>query len=214
MTASATSPAGGPPSVIFIIRHGEKPADPPPPVPGAPPLAADPPFGVDINGNQNPHSLLPCGWQRCGALTVLFAPANGTPPAGLAPPSALFSPTYGTPDKTALHRTYQTIQGTAERLRLSIENPNAEGDERALIETLIDQRGGVVLICWEHHHIPTLAAAIPTLPDTVIPPKWPGDRFDVIWRFTLATGESPTRYHFTQIPQQLLAGDTDTIIPN
>lgn len=213
MTASATSPASAPPSVIFIIRHGEKPADPPLLVPGTPPPAAGPPFGVDIDGNQNPHSLLPRGWQRCGALTVLFAPANGTPPAGLVSPSALFSPNYGKPAKTALHRTYQTIQGTAERLGLSIENPIAEGDERALIKNHVSQRGGVVLICWEHHHIPALAAAIPTLPDTVIPPKWPGDRFDVIWRFTLATGESPVRYRFTQIPQQLLAGDTDTIIP-
>ena len=58
----------GPPAQIYIIRHGEKPADPP--TPKAPP---SPPFGVDINGNQSIHSLLPRGWHRSGALAVLFA---------------------------------------------------------------------------------------------------------------------------------------------
>jgi hypothetical protein len=38
----------------------------------------------------------------------------------------------------------------------------------------------------------------------------PGDRFDIIWTFTCdpATG----RYMFGQVPQQLLLGDTDTMI--
>jgi hypothetical protein len=42
------------------------------------------------------------------------------------------------------------------------------------------------------------------------PSAWPGDRFDVIWTFTLdpATG----RYVFGQVPQQLLLGDTNTVI--
>jgi hypothetical protein len=47
---------------------------------------------------------------------------------------------------------------------------------------------------------------------TVIPQKWPGDRFDVIWTFTLAPGSVPAQYTFGQLPQQLLSGDTDTVI--
>jgi hypothetical protein len=45
---------------------------------------------------------------------------------------------------------------------------------------------------------------------TVIPRTWPEDRFDLIWTFTLLTKGG---YSFAQIPQMLLSGDTDTIIP-
>jgi hypothetical protein len=69
--------ATAPPDIIYIIRHGEKPADPPSGAPGQTPPAPGPPFGVDVQGSQNPHSLLPRGWQRSGALIALFDPASG-----------------------------------------------------------------------------------------------------------------------------------------
>jgi hypothetical protein len=53
---------------------------------------------------------------------------------------------------------------------------------------------------------------LPTVAGTVIPQPWPGDRFDVIWTFTLVQGSAPAQYTFGQIPQQLLSGDADTII--
>jgi hypothetical protein len=77
---------------------------------------------------------------------------------------------------------------------------------------VVSQYSGVVLICWEHDHIPSLASSLPAVAGTVIPQAWPGDRFDVIWTFTLAPG-TPAQYAFTQIPQQLLSGDANTVIP-
>jgi len=71
---------------------------------------------------------------------------------------------------------------------------------------------GVVLIRWEHDHIPALASSLPTAPGTAIPSQWPGDRFDVIWTFTLVPGAATTQYTFGQVPQQLLSGDSDTVI--
>ena len=71
---------------------------------------------------------------------------------------------------------------------------------------------GVVLICWEHRHIPEIASSLPTTPGTVIPQKWDGARFDVIWTFTLVPGSAPAQYTFGQVPQQLLSGDTGTVI--
>jgi hypothetical protein len=50
------------------------------------------------------------------------------------------------------------------------------------------------------------------VPGTTVPDPWPGDRFDVIWSFTAVTGSQDVQYTFSQIPQQLLAGDTDTVI--
>jgi hypothetical protein len=208
-------PAGGataPPEVIYIIRHGEKPADPPPADPGQPPPAPTPPFGVDYQGDQDEHSLLPRGWQRSGALAALFDPALGAPQAGLLTPAALLSPSYGDPGKTAAHRTYQTIQGLSGRLGLAIASSFAEGQEPQLAASVVSTYSGVVLICWEHDHIPALASSLPAIPGTVIPQQWPGDRFDVIWTFTLVPGSAPAQYTFGQVPQQLLSGDTGTVI--
>ncbi len=205
-----TTPNASLPQQIYLLRHGEKPADPPAPSPGQPTAPSGPPFGVDADGNQSVHSLLPRGWQRSGALAVLFDPAVGALQAGLRTPTALYSPSYGDPDTTQAHRTFQTIQGLGGRLGVTIRSPLPEGQEPALAEAILASGGEVVLICWEHDHIPALAQAIPTLDATAIPTAWPGDRFDVIWTFALdpATG----RYLFGQVPQQLLDGDTDTVI--
>jgi hypothetical protein len=199
-----TRPSSALPQQIYVIRHGEKPADP------SPTSAPGPPFGVDVNGNQNAHSLLPRGWQRSGALAGLFDPAVGALQAGLRTPTVLYSPSYGNSGKTQDHRTYQTIQGLEGRLGLTIQSPVPEGQEPALAQSILVSGEEVVLICWEHDHIPALAQAIPTVDATTIPTKWPGERFDVIWTFALdaATG----RYAFGQVPQQLLEGDTDTVI--
>jgi hypothetical protein len=202
------SPASvGPPALIYVIRHGEKPADPPTPT-----AAPGPPFGVDVNGNQSIHALLQRGWQRSGALAVLFAPALGPLQAGLRTPMTLFSPDYGKPDKTQGHRTYQTIQGLSARLGVPISSLFPEGQESALASAVIADYTGVVLICWEHQHIPAIATALPTVSGTQIPAAWPDDQFDVIWSFTLQPGAAPAEYVFSQIPQQLLGGDAATII--
>jgi hypothetical protein len=207
MTAAASLTNAGPPAQIYIVRHGEKPADLPTPT-----AAPSPPFGVDVNGNQNIHSLLPRGWQRSGALAVLFAPALGPLQAGLSTPMTLFSPDYGKPDKTQAHRTYQTIQALSGRLNVSINSPYAEGQESALAKAVVANYTGVVLISWEHQHIPAIGTALPTVAGTQIPAAWPGDRFDLIWSFSLQTGASTAAYQFNQIPQQVLAGDAPTII--
>jgi hypothetical protein len=109
------------PQQIYLIRHGEKPADPPAQSHGQPISPPSPPFGVDVDGNESVHSLLPRGWQRSGALAALFDPAVGSLRAGLRTPTALYSPSYGDPKKTQVHRTFQTIQGLGGRLGVSIQ---------------------------------------------------------------------------------------------
>jgi hypothetical protein len=131
----------------------------------------------------------------------------------LQTPAVLLSPSYGDPAKTATHRTYQTIQGLSDRLGLEIASPFAENDEPELAASVVSNYSGVVLICWEHHRIPAIASSLPTIPGTVIPQTWQHDRFDVIWAFTLVPRTSSVQYAFGQVPQQLLSGDDDTVIP-
>jgi hypothetical protein len=188
------------PEVIYIIRHAEKPLKPP--------LS-----GVDFEGGQNEHSLLPRGWQRSGALAALFHPDFGPVRAGLRTPTVLVAPSWGHPGKTAAHRSYQTIQGLSEQLGLPIASQFAQGQEQQLADSLVRSYSGVVLICWEHSHIQVIACSLPVVSGTAIPRKWPGDRYDVIWSFTLVPGPGLACYTFGQIPQQLLAGDVGTVIP-
>jgi hypothetical protein len=89
----------------------------------------------------------------------------------------------------------------------------AQGQEQQLADRLVRGYSGVVLICWEHSHIPVIASSLPVVSGTVIPRKWPGDRYDVIWSFTLVPESGPARYTFGQVPQLLLAGDARTVIP-
>ena len=187
------------PEVIYIIRHAEKPLKPR--------LS-----GVDYEGSQNEHSLLPRGWQRSGALAALFHPDFGPVRGGLRTPTVLVAPSFGHPGKTAAHRSYQTIQGLSEHLELPITSEFAQGQEQQLADNLVRGQSGVVLICWEHKHIPVIASALPVVSGTVIPRKWPGRRYDVIWSFTRGPEPGPVRYAFSQIPQQLLAGDAGTVI--
>ena len=68
----------------------------------------------------------------------------------------------------------------------------------------------MVLVCYEHEHIPALLRGIPTVDGTAIPSRWPGDCCDVTWTLTLDPAAG--RYVFGQVPQQLLDGDTDKVI--
>src|ERR1700748_2128251 len=188
------------PEVIYIIRHAEKPLKPPA-------------SGVDYEGGPNEHSLLPRGWQRSGALAALFHPDSGPVRPGLRTPTTLVAPSWGHPGKTAAHRSYQTIQGLSERLGLPITSQFAQGQEQQLADSLVRRRPGVVLICWEHSHIPVIASSLPVVSGPAVPRKWPGHRYDVIWSFTLVPEPGPVRYTFGQIPHLLLSGDAETVIP-
>ena len=121
----------------------------------------------------------------------------------------LISPSYGHPTKTADHRTHQTIRGLSDRIGVEITADFAKGQEPQLATAVLTSGAGPVLICWEHGHIPALASALPLVGGTVIPKSWPGDRYDVIWTFTL---NADATYAFGQVPQLLLSGDADTVI--
>jgi len=197
-----------PPRTIFIVRHGEKHEDPPPP------------HGVTIEGMVNDHSLRPLGWQRAGGLVGLFAPSGPSRRSGILTPTELFSPGYATPHRTAAERTYQTIFPLSKLLGLTIDNAYVQSranptgpSEAQLGGAVAAATTGVTLICWEHTAIHEIANAIVPLVDgTVIPQGWPAGRFDVVWSFARAAGSSDP-YVFTQIPQMLLVGDEDTPIP-
>lgn len=191
-----------PPDAIYVIRHGEKPEE------QAHGRSGPEQHGVDFHGHHDEHSLLPRGWQRSGALAALFDPSRGPLRPGLRVPRKLIAPSYEA-GKEGRHRTHQTISGISGRLGIPIDAPFGKGQEADLAAALSRSGPGAVLICWDHSHIPALACALPLACGTVIPAQWPDHRFDVIWAFTLAANDA---YAFTQVPQLLLSGDSDTVI--
>ena len=174
----------------MLIRHAEKP------VPADPPAPAY--NGIDINGNPDADSLIPQGWQRAGALTGLFSSSTGPLPV----PQFLFAPNdFG---NGTSKRPFETITPLSKKLGITINPPQANYSKADYPTMLASATSftGVVLIAWEHGEIPNLAQ---WLMKNDSAPKWPGDRFDLVWVFDLTP--AGTEYTLNQLPQLLLAGD-------
>src|SRR5262249_18240640 len=180
---------------VMVGRHAEKPAD------------SGSPFGVAVDGNQDPESLIVQGWQRAGGLATLFAPSRGALQSPeLATPQFLYA--SGISKHSNSKRPQETITPLSAKTSLSINTNFLKGDEKDLVDDAVSQQG-IVLICWEHEAIPDIANQI-VGNNTTAPEKWPADRFDLVSIFDL--NASTAQYGFTQVPQLLLAGDSSTII--
>ncbi|MBV9034676.1 MAG: hypothetical protein JO182_09305 [Acidobacteriaceae bacterium] len=184
--------------VIMVIRHAEKPT----------PTAA----GVKEDGDQSSHDLIVQGWQRAGALACFFAPTHGPLQSSLiTTPKFLFASAPpsddSNSDESKSHRPEETINPLSEKLGLKINLGFAKGQEQEVAQAA-QSCNGPVLIAWQHENIYDIAKAIPG--GSVAPQHWPGDRFDIVFVFTL--DKATSNYNFAQVPQSLLAGDLPTIL--
>ena len=179
------------PTTIMLVRHAEKPTTPPP-------------KGVDENGADDKNSLIVRGWQRAGALTPFFR----TPwVEGIRIPTVIYA--AGTSDRPMMIdgedeakslRAEQTVTPLARALSLKVQQQYLVGQEDLLVQA-IERESGVVLVAWEHKHIPLIAQKL----SAAAPDSWPGkDVFDLVWVFEASNGG----YSFLSIAQELLAGDS------
>jgi broad specificity phosphatase PhoE len=185
--ASAAPTAGAAPTtVVMLIRHGEKPDGELP--------------GVDAAGNEDDSSLTEVGWQRAHRLVDLFDPAQGAPRSGLARPAVIYA--AGVTDDGEGQRTRETVAPLADRLGIPVNTDYGRGQEKKLVDRVVDEQGPV-LISWQHGGITEIADAFPSVKPKP-PSDWPDDRFDVIWTFT----RTADGWHFAQVPEDLLPGDS------
>ncbi|HYK95615.1 MAG TPA: hypothetical protein VE011_07115 [Candidatus Dormibacteraeota bacterium] len=178
------------PASISLIRHAEKQ------------LGDEPPLGVLPDGNADPGSLTPRGWQRAGALVGLFVPrADRTSAAVLPTPSHLFACRAGPRSKS--RRPLETLVPLSERLGIEVDERFSQDELDELLDAV---RGcdGHVLVAWEHKRLPIISTKL-VGDGSVVPHLWPDDRFDVVWVFEAVTGAGDLRLR--QVPQLLLAGD-------
>jgi len=179
---------------IMLIRHGEKQVDPPP-------------FGVKVDGVQNKHSLIVRGWQRAGALVPFFRTPWIT---GIATPTVLYASRVTAGDKgflvegedvTKSLRPQQTLTPLSEVIGTKIITDWGVGEEPQLVDA-INAGAGIVLVSWEHKHIPLIAGAL----SSYAPAAWPaGGPFDLVWVLDPIVGSG--KYSFREVRQNLLSGD-------
>lgn len=186
---------------IMIIRHAEKPYTN---------KDGKQYLGVTPSGKDDKEALIVQGWQRAGALAVLFSPFNNALQNNeLITPQLLYASVPGKDktDDSKSKRPVETITPLSQLLQLPI-NQNFGAKEYTAMAADVQQQTVPVLIAWQHQDIPAIANSI--LGNESAPQKWPDDRFDLVWVFDLnpVTGS----YILTQVPQNLLAGDLNTVI--
>ncbi len=184
-----------PPKKLMLIRHGEKE-----------PEAGPPPYGVNAEGEQDPHSLSPRGWQRAGAIVPYFRLAWAN---GIETPDAIYASAVGTSaviadghDVSKSLRPQQTVTPLVDAIgpKSGLQTPYAVGQEVGLAQEIGANEDGIVLVAWEHHHIPDIAQAF----TAKAPSSWPDSQFDSVWVLTQSYDGT---YEFDEVPQSLLGGD-------
>jgi broad specificity phosphatase PhoE len=197
-----------PPRKIMIVRHGEKPV-----------AKHQKPYGISAEGDEEWESLTTRGWQRAGALASLFDPPSGAfVGPQLAKPTVIYaSKPRGSNEAedaegSKSKRPLETVTPLAAKLALAPKLDFGKGEEEKLAKA-VRSAGVVVLICWQHERIPEIAQQIVREAgvEGTIPAAWPGDRFDLVWVFD-PPATAGGRWRFTQVPQNLLHGDKNTVI--
>jgi hypothetical protein len=193
----------GPPTKIMIIRHGEKPPDPP---------NKTGPFDVQLDGESGGgKSLIVPGWQRAGALNAFFAPYKTSPTTPhIATPNYI----YAADPKGETRRPCETVtplaawlgykQGSAQ-FNVSYD---IKSGESGLVKSALGL-DGIVLICWEHDNImPNIMSAINKAVAisnySSLPPSWP-NVFYLVWVLNLDSDGKSYKWH--SVNQNLMQGD-------
>ena len=168
--------AFGQPAQIIVLRHAEKPGDP----------AA--------------VHLSPRGQQRARALVSLLGRNSAL--ASNAPIAALYATRVTRHDRS--HRTGETLAPLAKELGVPVQTPYETGQYSLLVRDILGNgayHGKTVVVCWTHHEIASLAAALGVKPK---PSPWKAKSFDRLW---IIQPGGPAA-HFRDSPQRLLKGDS------
>ena len=163
------------PAIVYIIRHGEKPP-----------------------AEDKSPDLAPKGRERANALPSLFVQQPGSPSPRLQRPDALFATAAGKHS----NREVETLEPLSQALHLSINHDFANSDTAGLASEVLSGKyqGKVVLICWHHGELPSVAAALGA---SNAPAKWQDTVFDQIAKIQWVDGKAT----LTLLPEALLPGD-------
>jgi hypothetical protein len=184
----------------MIIRHAEKPPDPP---------NKTGPWDVQLNGQSGGgKSLIVPGWQRAGALNAFFAPYKSHPSnSSIEKPHHI----YAANPNGETQRPWETVTPLAAWLDYKEGSSEFDvsysiGHEKDLAKSVLEH-SSPVLICWEHDHImPDMMSEInkriPITNYSSITSPFP-DVFYLVWILDLSGG----KYTWSSVNQNLMEGD-------
>ena len=190
-----------PPSKIMILRHAEKPPNPP---------NKTGPWDVQEDGQSGGgKSLIVPGWQRAGALNAFFAPYKTTP---ANPEIETPHHIYAANPKGETQRPWETVTPLAAWLKYKEGSSqfnvsyDVGGGEKDMVKSVLEH-SSPVLICWEHDHImPDIMGhinkGVPITNYTHITNPFP-NVFYLVWVLDLKDG----KYTWSFVNQNLMAGD-------
>jgi len=176
LLAVACSTVSAQPERIILLRHAEKPSD------------------------DNKSTLSARGQERAKALVAYFTQTPGL--LDQESQVVLFATRFG--KKVRDNHTHETLAPLARQLHLRIEAPFENTSYSALAKHILTSpecKGKVVIVCWDHEHLPDLAAALGVRP---APAKWKSTVFDRVWLLSPKDG----RMQLQDLPQRLLHGDS------
>jgi hypothetical protein len=221
MAASTSGPAK-----VMIIRHGEKLGDP----------VSDDGGGkhLSLQGSARaaalPTLFLPSWWQPLPLdppppppppdgpiLECKFAAGSGTFSASYEAKNGPLNPArfpapgfiFATQDSNHSARPLDTITPTAVALGLTINSQYSNSNIEQLAKNILtksDYTGQVILICWHHGTIDTLATKLHGAGAV----KWVGTVFDRLWLLDYSQGDQPP---IQQFGQELLFTDETDVPP-
>lgn len=157
------------PEQIIIVRHGEK---------------------ANIHDISGINNLSCMGLHRAlglvGALSRFGAIGQ------------IYIPTLQPNDvtgETGSSRMFQTVSPFAIVNKININSSYSRDDVTDLATDIMGSNVKKVLVVWDHHNIPKIAAALRIPPQNI--PKWQNSDFDSIWIITPADGTHPIRLTFS-----------------
>ncbi|KAE8443537.1 hypothetical protein EG329_001777 [Mollisiaceae sp. DMI_Dod_QoI] len=156
-------------STVYLIRHGEKPAD------GSDGLSAQ-------------------GVERAQCLRTVFGSSSSYDIEYIIAEQPKSSQCHSTPPTLSMYegnilmnsyelggartRPLETVQPLANDLGLSVDT-SCDRDDQKCVAKLVDKYsgGGNILICWEHDNLSDIVKAL----GDKKPPDYPDDSFNIIW---------------------------------
>ena len=184
--------AGVRPTVIALIRHGEKP--------------------------EEGHGMINCqGLNRALALPPVLARIAGRPDAALAP-----NPGSSKKDRGVIYsynRPLLTLAPSAIAAGIPVDASIAWNDAKGLAALLVSARfeGKVVYVAWEHHLAMVAARELFALlgsDPSDLPASWADDDFDSVYLITLTGHGTNRQARVERVAQNLKNLSTSCPVPN
>lgn len=136
--------------------------------------------------NNKDKNLSPAGYARAECLASKVFAGSSTQ---FKPPAALMAQRPVKGDMSL--RPIETLTPLSKTLGIEIQTPCTFDEHQCAIDYINNQTAYPLVVAWEHKN---LAEILTQLTDSADPIKYPGDRFDLVWKYDVKSRTYETFY--------------------